>query len=164
MIGRNNTEIRTKNKEIKKKIPFIMDFTNELEKVILEKGNKELFYIYGCNFCNHLAIGLAYVLNKKIKGYEFSAYESHFIWHGVNFTERVKRANRLVTGLDNAYNHAYVIAKNLKTNTITLIDMQRTPIWSNMIKDISNLQCELLPLIEEGTLLLPNFRLSNSIL
>lgn len=134
-------QVNVKDKKIKNKVPYIENFVKELGKYIYEFGDRNLWAMYDYNYCNHCAIGLAYILSKKIKDYEFKAYESHFkLEFNINLSEENKQKNIAATGRPDAYNHAYVIGKNLKTGKLVLIDMQREPIWNNMIIDISNYQ------------------------
>lgn len=129
--------INVKDKKIKNKIEYINKFVKGLEDYLYKHADLQMWSIYNYNYCNHCAIGLAYALNKKIKDYEFEAYESHFTTSRFIMSERARIANKSITGREDTYNHAYVIGRNKKTGKYVLIDMQRTPIWDNMIKDIS---------------------------
>ena len=116
-------QVNVKDKKIKNKVPYIEKFVKELGKYIYEFGDRNLWAMYSYNYCNHCAIGLAYILSKKIKDYEFKAYESHFkLDFNINLSEENKQKNIAATG------------------KLVLIGMQREPIWDNMIIDISNYQ------------------------
>lgn len=133
--------VNVKDKKLKNKVPYIERYVDELGKYLYEHGDTAKWAMYSYNYCNHCAIGLAYILGKKLKDYEFRAFESHFKLDNIdNLSNENKQKNIMATGRPDAYNHAYVIGRNLKTGKLVLIDMQREPIWNNMIVDISNFQ------------------------
>lgn len=129
-------KVSVTDKEILDNVDLVVRFRNELEKYLHEKANKELWKSYNYNFCNHCAIGLAYYLNKVVSNHSFTAHESNLIPNDSLDYDTVLPEYNIIFN-ERMFNHAYVIGCSKETNNKVIIDMERYPLWFNIIKDIS---------------------------